>query len=170
MRWNRGSARVPAERRPRDAYDCPGYRLPTEAEWEYAARAGTRTATYNGNLDFGILECEQPNPILDSIAWFCGNRGEIETQPVGLLEPNDWGLYDMLGNVREWCHDWYLPGYPDPRVDPWGPRTSVARVMRGGSFYDHAQAVRAAQRLFALPFPGDVNNNDIGFRPARTLP
>ena len=150
-------------------YDCLGYRLPTEAEWEFAARAGTASATYHGNLDLSRLACEQPLPALDDIAWFCGNAS-VMTHPVGTLDPNDWGLYDMLGNVREWCHDWHFLLYLDPREDPWGPLTGTDRVLRGGSFYDHAQSVRAAARLNAPPVPGELNNNDIGFRPARTLP
>ncbi len=147
-------------------YDCPGYRLPTEAEWEYAARAGDSRATYNGNLDGGHLECEMPNTVLAPIAWFCGNGGDI-THTVALRDPNDWNLYDMLGNVAEWCHDWY-DAYPrDPVTDPWGPVGGPARVLRGGSTASTAAWNRAAFRFLTEPTNRYI---DLGFRVARTLP
>jgi formylglycine-generating enzyme required for sulfatase activity len=145
---------------------CTGYRLPTEAEWEYAARAGTTTSTYNGTIDAEHLYCEQPNPVLDPIAWFCGNSGGT-THPVKQKQPNAWGLHDMLGNVWEWCWDWY-DSYPGGAVtDPTGPGTGSDRVFRGGSWYDFARFVRAALRVWDDPgYRGDY----LGFRPARSIP
>lgn len=149
-------------------YDCPGYRLPTEAEWEYAARAGTTGGTYNGTSDGGHLGCEQPNVVLDSIAWFCGNSGG-RTQPVGSLGANPWGLYDMLGNVWEWCGDrWDGADYGAGAVtDPWGLASGSSRVLRGGSWVDDAGYARAASRFRAGP--GDRGDGG-GFRVSRSLP
>lgn len=146
-------------------YDCLGYRLPTEAEWEYAARANTTTATYNGDLDEDHLLCETPNPVLDPIAWFCGNTERIP-QPVGLLEPNPWGLYDVLGNRLEACHDWFEPLGTDPAVDPFGPATGRHHVFRGGYAYQEARYSRAAARL---PFEAEFRGA-LGLRPVRTIP
>jgi formylglycine-generating enzyme required for sulfatase activity len=113
--------------------------LPTEAQWEYACRAGTGTAQYNGN----------PAKITD-IAWMADNA-EGHAHPVGLRDANDWGLYDMLGNVREWCLDWYAEGqaYSDGSdvSDPEGPRESTnLKVRRGESFAIGVANVRAAKR------------------------
>ncbi len=94
------------------------YTLPTEAQWEYAARAGT-TGYYAGDID--------------AMAWHAGNSGNM-THPVAQKQPNAWGLYDMHGNVNEWCADWYAP-YPGGHVkDLFGPATGVYRITRGGSF------------------------------------
>ena len=127
------------------AYDCLGYRLPTEAEWEYAARGGTTTATYAGDLT--ATDCTDTT--LDPIAWFsCNSSGR--TQPVGTLAPNAYGLYDMLGNVWEWCHDWAV-AYPGDEVDPTGAASGSGRVLRGGSWYNSARYVRAAVRYDGSP-------------------
>jgi formylglycine-generating enzyme required for sulfatase activity len=150
---------------------CRGYRLPTEAEWEYAARAETTEATYAGDLDADHLGCES-NDVLDTIATFCGNGDE--TRPVGEKLPNDWGhegsLYDMLGNVAEWCHDWYDEYSDGTALDPWGPSEPPAgdgeRVFRGGAFHDVAGDIRAARRSHAPP---DHRSQGIGLRPLRTL-
>jgi formylglycine-generating enzyme required for sulfatase activity len=142
-------------------YDCPGYRLPTEAEWELAARAGTATATYNGDLDASHLDCEEPNAALDPIAWFCGNSAGA-SQPVGAAIRNRWGLYDMLGNVLEWCHE-HGGSYDASVVDPCGGST----ILRGGSYNNGARMARAAMRLGYAPESRDLS---FGFRPARTLP
>jgi cysteine-rich repeat protein len=144
-------------------YACPGYRLPTEAEWEYAARAGTITGTYNGTST--LLNCEQPNGVLDPIAWFCGNGGAT-THAAGGKAANAWGLYDMLGNVWEWVHDWYAT-YPGDVSDPWGPAAGSVRVIRGGIFVNYAQYARAANRYGTDP--SDRGSN-LGFRPVRSSP
>jgi formylglycine-generating enzyme required for sulfatase activity len=140
---------------------CTVYRLPTEAEWEYAARAGTTTATYAGNLtNTGCAD-----RTLLPIAWFCGNSG-ARTQSVAQKMPNAWGLYDMLGNVWEWTGDWYGT-YPGTTTDPVGPGTGSPRVFRGGSFDDVASVARAAERFDSVP---SGRNSNYGFRLARTAP
>jgi formylglycine-generating enzyme required for sulfatase activity len=129
-------------------YDCSGYRLPTEAEWEYAARAGNTGATYNGELD--VVDCRS-STVLDPIAWHCGNS-EATPHPVGELIPNAWGLYDMMGNVWEWCHDWFLAAYPSaPQTDPTGPTSGSDRVLRGGSWRADADRLRAGNRHHHRP-------------------
>jgi formylglycine-generating enzyme required for sulfatase activity len=118
------------------------YRLPTEAEWEYACRAGTTTRFYYGD-DLGYTN-------LTNYGWFADNSDSV-TQPVGLLLPNAWGLYDMAGNVWEWCRDWY-GSYPGGSlIDPQGPVAGTYRVMRGGSCYNVGRYLRSARRLNNLP-------------------
>jgi formylglycine-generating enzyme required for sulfatase activity len=120
-------------------YSASGYRLPTEAEWEYACRAGT-----DGPYDFG-----SPDK-LRQYAWFADNAEE-KTHAVGQKKPNLWGLYDMYGNVSEWCEDVYSPTYyqDSAAVDPRGPPSpgkDVKRVMRGGSWKSSAAMCRATFR------------------------
>jgi formylglycine-generating enzyme required for sulfatase activity len=132
-------------------YACPGYRLPTEAEWEYAARAGTTGPRYGD---------------LSAVAWYSDNSGNT-THRVGQKRANALGLQDMLGNVWEWCHDWY-GDYPGVSVtDPSGPGAGSLRVLRGGSWFIHAGPARAADRHRSTP---GNRYGSIGFRPSRSSP
>jgi formylglycine-generating enzyme required for sulfatase activity len=144
-------------------YDCTGYRLPTEAEWEYAYRAGTTTAFYSGPITHTGSSPLDPN--LDAIGWYIGNAGG-NGQNVARKLPNAWGLYDMAGNLWEWCWDWYGT-YPGAVSDPLGPTTGSLRVFRGGSFDIVASGARAAYRDNVAPSLRDGNR---GFRLARTAP
>ena len=122
------------------------YRLPTEAEWEYAARAGTTGARYGE---------------LDATAWYEGNSGN-KTHAVKQKAANAWGLYDMMGNVWEWCSDWY-GDYPTGSVtDPMGPSSGWARVFRGGAWFLDARVARSACREGTVP---GCQANGLGFRP-----
>jgi formylglycine-generating enzyme required for sulfatase activity len=132
------------------------YRLPTEAEWEYACRAGTKT-TYS----FGDSESELGDRHF-LYGWYYKNS-EDTTHPVGGKKPNGWGLYDMHGNVWEWCQDWYGKDYygNSPASDPRGPTSGSSRVVRGGSWYYDAQVTRSAFRNRNSP---DHRDNVYGFR------
>jgi formylglycine-generating enzyme required for sulfatase activity len=133
-------------------------RLPSEAEWEYACRGGTSGATWMGELDGDVTA-----RVLDSIAWYGGNS-EGRTHPVGRKAANPFGLYDMLGNVLEWCQDVYGPYRAAAQVDPTGPTDGSKRVDRGGSWGSGAWLVRAACRDESSP---DCRDNFLGFRLAR---
>ena len=136
------------------------YRLPTEAEWEYAARAGT-TAIYS----WGNSESRAGN-----YAWYYKNAddaGEGYAHSVGRKKPNPWGLYDMHGNVWEWVQDWYKENYyqNSPAADPKGPSSGLIRVYRGGSWRSFARSLRSAVRNDDLP---GIRDSSIGFRLLRT--
>jgi formylglycine-generating enzyme required for sulfatase activity len=139
------------------------YRLPLEAEWEYAARAGTTTRFYTGNC----ISTDQANYDGDDPLPGCP-KGEVRKRIVRVksFEPNAFGLYDMHGNIFQWCQDWY-DNYPSGSVtDPTGPSSGMERVMRGGSWFDDAGYLRAAYRSKDKPGGrGDL----IGFRIARDL-
>lgn len=144
------------------------FRLPSEAEWEYACRAGTDTYFYWGD-DPLLLD-------MDDYAWWSNNAwsvGEQYEHRVGLKKPNAWGLYDMTGNVREWCHDVYDESYysRSPDANPAGPSVQTENdphVIRGGCMYDKGDANRSARR-FMLWADNGTNIPGYGFRIARSL-
>ncbi len=131
-----------------------GYRLLTEAEWEYACRAGTQTRWYFGD-DEGWL---------GDHAWYDANSNG-EPQPVGRRLPNAWGLYDMHGNVWEWCWDWFDEYSAEPLHDPVGPEKGVGRAVRGGAFDDSSWFLRSAGRVWGL---ASGHGGFVGFRCARS--
>jgi formylglycine-generating enzyme required for sulfatase activity len=132
------------------------FRLPTEAEWEYACRAGSTTAFSFGESDASLAE----------FAWFEGNS-QRSTQPVGTRKPNRWGLHDMHGNVWEWVNDWYSHAYyqSSPSKNPPGPSSGQERVLRGGSWLNYSNYCRSSNRVAGTP---DVVVDYVGFRAART--
>ena len=132
------------------------YRLPTEAEWEYAARAGTTTA-YSFGSDVSRL---------DEYAWYGGNAAHT-SHPVGQLKPNAWGLHDMHGNVWEWVHDWYETYLTGAETDPQGPVSGVSRVFRGGGCSNVAWRCRSSSRGYRPP---ESRLDAVGFRVLRTAP
>lgn len=144
------------------------YRLPTEAEWEYAGRAGTTSAYYWGNDE--IQACRYANVADQTATEKYPNMqlvqcrdGYADSSPVGSFQPNSFGLYDMAGNVEEWCEDWYGENYygSSPGSDPDGPATGKGRVVRGGSFGHAVAWSRSAGRSYATP---DSTFSNAGFR------
>lgn len=158
------------------------YRLPTEAEWEYACRAGSNTAFSNGPITINFA-CNKPEPSIVKMAWYCYNSGlfnparDFKPHPVKTLQPNAWGLYDMHGNVQEWVMDsckwrnfWrtrvgvITNTYKDNIVDPLN-KTGKHRIIRGGGWYQNGKYQRSAYR--SLYKPG-ASRNSLGFRIVRT--
>lgn len=130
-----------------DSLGGNAFRLPTEAEWEFSCRAGTTGERYGE---------------LNAISWNSGNSGGT-AHPVGLKQPNSWGVFDILGNIEEWCQDWYGPYNGGYLIDPSGPSSGYGRVLRGSSF-QHGP-IRSASRWGPEPI---AHNYSIGFRLART--
>ena len=129
-------------------YQCEGYRLPTESEWEYAARAGTTTAySFGASID-------------GDYAWYDSNSSST-THTVAGKTANPWGLYDMHGNVREWVNDWYDATYPGTTTDPTGGGSGSSRVIRGGSWLQVANNLRSASRVGYSP---GLRSVTFGFR------
>jgi formylglycine-generating enzyme required for sulfatase activity len=144
-----------------DPYSATGYRLPTEAEWEYACRAGSTAALANGTLSYG--GCSPLDPNLDAMGWYCGNAGGW-THPVAQKAPNAWGLHDMHGNLGEWCNDWYGE-YGGSVTNPVGPGTGMYPVCRIGNWSEASPGCRSACRG---GMGADNALSLIGFRPVRT--
>lgn len=137
--------------------DATGYRLPTEAEWEYAAGGG-KTVKTEKHAGAGLLS---------AIAWYSGNASR-HAHPVGLKKPNALGIFDCSGNVWEWCQDWYAKGYYAKSGDvknPPGPASGATRVLRGGSWNNNGKHLRIASRSSRYP---DFRDGSVGFRIARS--
>ncbi|MBR4664072.1 MAG: formylglycine-generating enzyme family protein, partial [Lentisphaeria bacterium] len=131
--------------------------LPTEAQWEYACRAGTITALNSGkNLTGNNYYCEN----LNESGWYKYKRKRLSTHEVGQKRPNAWGVYDMHGNVWEWCRDWY-GDYDGDATDPTGPASGTKRIFRGGSWHDASGSCRSANRGNLAP---TFRSNNLGFR------
>jgi formylglycine-generating enzyme required for sulfatase activity len=131
------------------------WRLPTEAEWEFAARGGTSTSLSNPTTYAGSNS-------IDEVAWYSSNSGS-KTQPVGQKKPNGFGLYDMSGNVWEWCADWYSSDYykSSPSSNPLGPSSGSNRVLRGGGWSGNAGLCRVSYRYYYDP---EIRSDNYGFR------
>ncbi len=142
-------------------FEANGYRLPTEAEWEYACRAGTSTAYF-----YGIDPAK-----LSRYAWF-GDNSNNTTHPVGMKAPNPWGLFDMYGNVWEWCNDYYSENYyqQSPNENPTGPNEGEECVLRGGGFNSTDDYCRSSTRYSEPPGLADTcfGYEAYGFRCVRT--
>ncbi len=152
---------------------CTGYRLPTEAEWEYAARAGTTTAFANGPMLVDGRACErekkcecQSDGNINAVGWYCANS-DGRTHPVARKLANTWGLYDMHGNVWEWVWDRYEDHPSDAVSNPTGPPGGLGRMIRGGSWNMRAEACRSGTRS---GLAAQTRMPTVGFRLARSLP
>ena len=161
-------------------YQCSGYVLPTDAEWEYAARSGTTSDfwTPDGGGNYSADDCgngvddttvtiedgSATPPALSEYAWFCGNQNDPtygdSSKPVGLKLPNGFGLYDMHGNLREWTADWYGCSFPQASTDPYCSTAGSYRVFRGGYWGNTPLVMRASRRGRDTP----AGRDNIGFR------
>ena len=134
------------------------YRLPTEAEWEYAARGGKQGINnkyrYSGSNDIG------------AVAWYYDGPGSNKTHPVGQKEPNELGLYDMTGNVFEWCNDWYELYTLSPKTNPQGAASGDKRVFRGGSWFTYEEESHITSRGYNSP---SYRERTLGFRLALSV-
>jgi sulfatase modifying factor 1 len=152
-------------------WSSSGYRLPTEAEWEYAGRSGGKEYKYswgNGSPEGNVAD-ESLKTAFSAwpfAIWSGFTDGYIYTAPVGSFSPNELGLYDMSGNVWEWCNDWYGSYAAGEQRNPKGSSSGVIRMLRGGSWTDEPAALRLSFRSGRLPNGRGVNS---GFRPARSL-
>ncbi len=142
---------------------CPGAdaRLPSEAEWEYSCRAGTTSALYTGDIEYvGDYQA----PALDPIAWYAGNAGndgKSVPHPVKLKQPNSWGLFDMIGNVQQWCSDCSASASSPAARDPLGPASGHLRVVRGSYSVACPAVCRSAHRQENAPY---IRRNWVGLR------
>lgn len=162
-------------------YDCRGYRLPTGAEWEYAARAGTKTSFYTGDLlpGPGAIDSCGGDPSLLPIAWYCANAGPL-THPVGQKAPNDWGLHDMIGNAAEWVGS-VGPGgsgYGDGPFRDHGSTMDLTGFLEATVPYDHYAQIRGGSWNTwpavlmvgeTLTVPPTATGTGLGFRLAQTV-
>jgi formylglycine-generating enzyme required for sulfatase activity len=159
-----------------DWYACPGYRLPTSAEWEYATRAATTTSTYSGDITTDYNSC-QVDQVAEPIAWYCANSGTDKTlKNACRKQPNAWGVFDSLGNASEWIDYIYTgfdlewgEGKDGPLVDPLGAdiqKDDGRRSVKGGSFLDQACLCRVAEHM---GYPAVARLLVSGFRPVRTI-
>jgi formylglycine-generating enzyme len=153
------------------------YRLPTEAEWEYACRAGTKTRFSFGDEPESLAKAGNVADAMLKAKLFAddprrpalkASDGYVFTAPVGRFRPNSFGLYDMHGNAWQWCADWHAKDYYEkcPKDDPNGPASGNKRVLRGGSWLSPPVCARSAHRLYEAP---DYRDDHTGFRVARTL-
>jgi formylglycine-generating enzyme required for sulfatase activity len=153
-------------------WEAKGYRLPTEGEWEYFARAETvwpfslNEPAYDPDTCWDCTGGKLIN--LEAIAWFCTNSGDV-SHPVGLKTANPWGLKDIHGNVDEWCWDWHWTYYTaDPKIDDRGHATGYEHIIRGGSYHSQPRYMRSSYRSYTRP--PSMASSSTGFRLVRYFP